>query len=109
MRYHDASVGNESYTMNLMAALYTYNTSFAVDGYTLTLFTIVIVFWLLAIVKAKSLGRPWFPNLVIVAVFFLTIGMVINHMRPPWGTYLVGGLHALLLAMLAIKLVGGKR
>ena len=74
------------------------------DAYDLTLLTIVIVFWTLVIQKARGVGRPWFPNLVIIPAFFITIGLVLNRMLPPWGTYLVGGLHVLLLGMLAVKL-----
>ena len=79
------------------------------DTYTLTLFTIVLVFWTLVILKARSMGRPWFPNLIIVPAFLITLGLMINHFRPTLGTYLIGGLHALLMLLLAFKLSTEKK
>ena len=72
--------------------------------HTLTLFTSVLFFWLLVILKARSLHRPWFPNLLILPFCFLGIGLWLNRLSPPWGTYVIGGLHVILLGMLALKL-----
>ena len=79
------------------------------DTYTVSLFTIVLIFWLLVIQKARALGRPWFPNLLVLPFVFIGIGLWLNRLRPPWGTYIVGGVHALLLVMLAVKLSARRR
>jgi hypothetical protein len=79
------------------------------DPYTLSLLTIVCVFWLLVIQKARAVGRAWFPNLLILPLFFIGLGLWINRARPPWGTYIVGGVHVLLLIMLAVKLSTARR
>ena len=79
------------------------------DIYSVSLLTIVLLFWLLVVQKARALGRPWFPNLLILPIVFLGIGLWLNRLRPPWGTYIVGGVHALLLVMLAVNLSSSKR
>jgi hypothetical protein len=74
------------------------------DVWNLTLYTIVAVFWLLVIRKAIAAGRAWFPNLVILPVFFAAVGVLLNARKPGLGAAAVGGLHVLLLLMLALRL-----
>lgn len=72
--------------------------------YNTTLITIVAVFWILVARKAVAAGRPWFPNLLILPLFFGAIGVLLNAWKPWLGTGVVGGLHVLLLLMLALRL-----
>ena len=79
------------------------------DVYTLTLCTIVVVFWTVVIFKAQAIARPWFPNLLVVPAFFLIVGLSLNRFHPPaLGTYIVGAVHALLLVALMMKQMGRK-
>ena len=79
------------------------------DIYTFSLLTIVLLFWFLVIQKARAVRRAWFPNLLILPFVFVGIGLWLNRIRPPWGTYIVGGVHVLLLVLLAIKLSAAKK
>ena len=74
------------------------------DLSTVTLITILAAFWTCVIAAARARRVVWFPNVPIIAFTFLGIGLFLNRMRAPWGTYLVGGAHAVLLIALGLKL-----
>lgn len=79
------------------------------DPFNLTLITIVAVFWALVVRKAILAGRKWFPNLAIIPIFFIGVGLLINQVRAGWGTYAVGALHLLLLGLLAVNMASRRR
>ena len=79
------------------------------DPFNLTLFTIVAVFWTLVIRTAMALHKRWFPNLIILPLFFFGVGVLVNGMRPGWGTYAIGGLHLFLLVALGAKLASRRK
>jgi hypothetical protein len=79
------------------------------DPFNWTLLTIVAVFWALVIRKAMALQKKWFPNLLIIPLFFFGVGVLLNAAKPGLGTYVIGGLHLLLLILLAANLTARRR
>jgi hypothetical protein len=63
---------------------------------------VVLVFWATVILFSRARRRQVPPVLLIIPVFFLLIGTIINrfHPYPPWGTYAVCVIHVMLLPAL---------
>ena len=72
----------------------------------IVLIVLVLAFWGFAFARALAMNRRLSVNLWLSPVFFLVFGLLLNHYRVWWGTYVIGGIHvmlALLLLGLAVR------
>jgi hypothetical protein len=68
--------------------------------YVFCLWFVVLVFWTAVVLLLRSQGRMITPNILVLPVFFLLLGTVINRLYLPWGTYGVCLVHAMFLPAL---------
>jgi len=75
----------------------------------LVLIVIICSFWAIVFAQFRRSGQKISINLMILPAFFALIGIVANHLWPPWrGTIIIGIIHAVLLVFLLVR-TGGPR
>jgi len=75
------------------------------------LVVIVCIFWGGIAIRVRAMGRRISLNLMILPLFFIVLGIVMNGMNGAqhWlGTYAIGGVHVILLIIMMVKLSGGQ-
>jgi len=70
------------------------------NPFNLVLWFIVISFWATAILLSRVHRRSVSRTLLVVPAFFLLLGMSINVYLMPWGTYMIGLIHVIMLPAL---------
>ena len=70
------------------------------DPQTLALFAVVLPFWAAVLVLNRRRGRRSSPRLFLLPSVFLVLGLGLNRQYPRVGTYVVVGVHVLMLPAL---------
>ncbi len=72
------------------------------DPFNIVMWFVVLAFWLTVILFSRVRRGTLPVALLIVPLFFLMVGTVLNrmHPHPPWGTYAIALIHVMMLPAL---------